>query len=62
MSQSLGCSQVLSGMFQQNGSKIRLPVPNLRAMMSQEVRPVLPPRRESKMNPAQITTVANAAR
>jgi hypothetical protein len=49
-------------MFQQNGSKIRLPVPNLRAMMSQEVRPVLPPRRESKMNPAQITTVANAAR
>ena len=33
-----------------------------RATMSQPVRPVLPPRREIRMKPAQITTVASAAR
>jgi len=56
-----GLRQVPGGSLSENGSRNKAAVPRRSATMSQPVRAVLPPRREMRMNPAQITTVVKAA-
>ena len=56
-----GLRQLPGGSLSEKGSRNRAAVPSRSATMSQPVRAVLPPSREMRMKPAQITTVVKAA-